>query len=166
MFASCENKNFTLGKFKSRKLPSNVPNDSSNDTNSEDEEEDDDDNVIHPNDGIFNDGDEIEIQQEKINICDLNEKEFVITSLKHGKKKLYFVAQIQTVDNDTNKVVIDYLRQHNEHLDIFHKTEIEGEINYEVGLEDIIMRLESPQEFRRGNKFYFTKKINLHVQNK
>ena len=165
MYASCENKNFTLGKFKSRELPSNVKNDSSNDTNSENEEEDDD-NVIHPNDGIFNDGDQIEIKQEKINICDLNENEFIITSLKKGKKLFYFVAQIQKVDNDSNKVVIDYLRQHNEHLDIFHKTEIDREINYEVGLEDIIMRLESPQEFRRGNKFFFTKKINLNVQKK
>ena len=128
-YGSCENKNFTLGKFKSRELPSNVTNDSSNDTNSEYEEEDDEDNdednVIDPNDEIFNDGNQIEIQQEKINICDLNEKEFIITSLKDEKKTFYFVAQIQKVDTDANKVVIDYFRQHNEHSEFFLKPEIE-----------------------------------------
>ena len=120
-YDKCKNKSFTLGKFKRRKLPTNLP-----DIDSNSDEEDDDENTIHPNDEIFdyeNLTNQIEVQQEEIEMCNLNINDFIITSLSAGNKLKYYVAQIQGVDIDNDEVIVDYLEQHYNYKDIFIKTE-------------------------------------------
>ena len=164
MTNNCENKAFTLGKFIPRKLPSNDTKISCNLTNSEDdEEEDNEDNCIDPDDNMFKKDamKELKIRKIDYDISDLEAMDFVITPLEKGTRIHYFVAQIQEVDKENKKLLIDYLRQHNFHEDIFHKTEIEVDKDYWVSLTDIIMKLRAPEEFRRGNKYFFHHRINL-----
>ena len=161
---SCENISFTGGEYKSKKLPSKSRNVSCDDLNdSEYDEENDDDNLMD-HEEFHNESDlpsELQIKQEEIHLSDLKPMDFVITSLEKRSKNQYFVAQIQEVDEENDTLVMNYLSQHKEHMDIFCKSEKYNENNCVGFAREIIMKLSDPQELRRGNKYFFTHRINL-----
>ena len=86
---------------------------------------------------------------------------FVITTVCEGAKIEYFVAHILDKDLETNEVIIDYLHQHSQHQNVFFKTDKLKWNHYAVPVKNICMKLPVPEECRRGNKYFFNKRINL-----
>ena len=161
-FKFCDNKSFTSGEFISRDLPLNTSNARNNDTFSDFDEEDGESNYIYSDDNLLNEGETkyLQIKQEKLELNDLKENDFVITSLCEGKRKHYYVAEIIDFDDDEG-VIINYLKQHETHDDIFIDTGFESWKNYAVPVDSIVMKLSQPEMYQRGNKYQFNYKINL-----
>ena len=161
-FKFCDNISYTLGEFISRDLPLNTPNARNNDRISDFDEEEGESNYIYSDDNLFQEGEKkyLQIKQENHELNDFKEKDFVITSLCQGKKKHYYVAEIIDLDDD-GRVIINYLKQHETHDDIFIDTGFEHEKNYAVPVDSIVMKLSQPEMHRRGNKYHFEYKINL-----
>ena len=161
-FDSCKNKMFTKGKFESRILPCKDSNISCNATNI-DYEEDLEDNSIDQDD-LYNEcklPDEMQIKPKEISISDLDAMDFVITTVREGAKIEYFVAHILDIDLETNEVIINYLDQHSQHQNVFFKTDKLKWNHYAVPVKNICTKLPTPEECRRGNKYFFNKRINL-----
>ena len=141
--------------FSTRTLPSNVPNV----PDVQDDTEESEENYIHACDKLFkeDDKDYLQIKSEQLKITDLNEDDFVITSLETS----FFVAVITEVLCADEEVIITYLRSHDYLEDTFINTDLESERDFIVPVSQIVMKLPKPNTHRRGKHFFFTSKINL-----
>ena len=140
--------------FSIRTLPSNVPSV----PDVQDDNEESEDNYIHAGDQLFKDENNyIQIKPEQLKITDLNENDFVITSLETS----FFVAVITEVLCADEEVIVTYLRSHDYLEDTFINTDLESERDFIVPVSQIVMKLPKPNTHRRGKHFFFTSKINL-----
>ena len=62
---------------------------------------------------------------------------------------------------ENNTVVIDYLKHNFDHKDVFHKSDNMSELDYEIPMTAIVMKLPAPEKHRRGNKYFFNCEIDL-----